>query len=148
MKDCMKKLSFCFLFICLVVSPISARDTVSLHLDTFVNKIHLRHQGDSIRFTPELRPLIQVPGGRRPFYAYLWDFGDGHFSTEPEPVHRYKEPGDYEVSLYAVNNYDDGPRPKRTKRPVAFKPNSGHRITSIAPNSSTSCARPAPRRDV
>lgn len=114
----MKKLSFCFLFTCLVVSPISARDTVSLHLDTFVNKIHLRHQGDSIRFTPELRPLIQVPGGRRPFYAYLWDFGDGHFSTEPEPIHRYKEPGDYEVSLYAVNNYDDGPRPKRTKRPV------------------------------
>lgn len=31
--------------------------------------------------------------------SYLWDFGDGTFSTEENPVHLYKESGQYEVSL-------------------------------------------------
>ena len=29
----------------------------------------------------------------------LWDFGDGEFSTDMEAVHRYSEPGCYEVTL-------------------------------------------------
>ena len=31
--------------------------------------------------------------------AYLWDFGDGYKSTEPEPEHTYAEPGTYRVTL-------------------------------------------------
>ncbi len=68
---------------------------------------------DDFEFRPKLRPLQVIPGGRSPFYTYLWDFGDGHFSTDSMPRHRYALPGNYTVQLYAVNNYDDGKRPPR-----------------------------------
>lgn len=68
---------------------------------------------DDFEFRPKLRPLQVIPGGRNPFYTYLWDFGDGHFSTDSMPRHRYALPGNYTVQLYAVNNYDDGKRPPR-----------------------------------
>lgn len=32
-------------------------------------------------------------------HTYLWDFGDGQTSTEPNPVHAYKEGGYYKVKL-------------------------------------------------
>lgn len=31
--------------------------------------------------------------------AYRWDFGDGTISKEKDPVHKYNEPGEYNVSL-------------------------------------------------
>jgi len=36
---------------------------------------------------------------------YLWDFADGETSIEENPVHKYLEDGDYEVSLIAYNEY-------------------------------------------
>jgi PKD repeat protein len=87
-------------------------------IDTFESKIHSETIGTQIAFKAELRPLVQVPGGRTPYYSYLWDFGDGHFSTQAEPAHQYAQPGDYEVTLYAINNYDDGGKPKRPKKKV------------------------------
>lgn len=35
----------------------------------------------------------------------LWDFGDGNTSTEKNPVHVYREPGSYDVSLTLYSNY-------------------------------------------
>ena len=35
--------------------------------------------------------------------AYFWDFGDGNFSKEAEPVNYYYLPGKYTVSLKATN---------------------------------------------
>lgn len=35
--------------------------------------------------------------------SYTWDFGDGNFSTEANPVHTYPEDGQYDVSLDAVS---------------------------------------------
>ncbi|MDX1909889.1 MAG: PKD domain-containing protein, partial [Saprospiraceae bacterium] len=35
--------------------------------------------------------------------GYLWDFGDGFTSTEPNPVHTYAAPGNYVVTLTALN---------------------------------------------
>ncbi|SDL04123.1 gliding motility-associated C-terminal domain-containing protein [Catalinimonas alkaloidigena] len=35
--------------------------------------------------------------------SYLWDFGDGLKSTEPEPRHAYRESGVYDVQLIAYN---------------------------------------------
>jgi PKD repeat protein len=35
--------------------------------------------------------------------AYRWDFGDGEVSTEKEPLHRYRQPGRYTVTLEAQN---------------------------------------------
>ncbi len=34
---------------------------------------------------------------------YLWDFGDGSTSTQPEPCHTYAYPGTYQVNLTADN---------------------------------------------
>jgi PKD repeat protein len=31
--------------------------------------------------------------------TWAWDFGDGNTSTEPNPIHEYSEPGEYEVCL-------------------------------------------------
>ncbi len=35
--------------------------------------------------------------------SYEWDFGDGETSNEPDPIHEYTEPGEYEVTLTAMN---------------------------------------------
>ncbi|MEZ4917474.1 MAG: PKD domain-containing protein [Saprospiraceae bacterium] len=34
--------------------------------------------------------------------SYLWDFGDGNTSTEPNPTHTYASPGMYNVNLVIV----------------------------------------------
>ena len=34
--------------------------------------------------------------------GWLWDFGDGQTSTEQNPSHTYRQPGDYTVSLKAI----------------------------------------------
>ena len=36
--------------------------------------------------------------------AWLWDFGDGHTSTEENPYHKYEEAGTYKVSLNVTTN--------------------------------------------
>lgn len=36
--------------------------------------------------------------------SYLWDFGDGHQSTDSTPSHTYAQDGDYLVSLIVSNN--------------------------------------------
>lgn len=37
--------------------------------------------------------------------SWLWDFGDGNFSSAENPAHVYSNPGNYNVSLKATNNY-------------------------------------------
>ena len=100
------------------------KDTLLTPIDTFESNIEVYESDSLFYFKSILRPLVQIPGGRIPYYNYLWDFGDGHFSTHPEPTHRYAKPGNYEVSVYAVNNYDYGPKPKRPKKPVQNKRNN------------------------
>jgi len=38
---------------------------------------------------------------------YLWDFGDGNTSTEPNPSHTYTQAGSYNVKLTAGLGFDD-----------------------------------------
>ena len=109
------------------------KDTILTPIDTFKSNIDIYELDGVFYFKPILRPLVQIPGGRAPYYKYLWDFGDGHFSTQPEPSHQYAKPGTYEVSVYAVNNYDYGPKPKRPKKPVHNK-NTNSAIASLTPN--------------
>ena len=37
---------------------------------------------------------------------FLWNFGDGQVSTEPDPIHFYTEPGIYDVTLTANNEFN------------------------------------------
>ncbi|HYG38464.1 MAG TPA: PKD domain-containing protein [Cytophagales bacterium] len=37
--------------------------------------------------------------------AFLWDFGDGNFSTEADPAHIYQDTGRYTITLIAYNSY-------------------------------------------
>lgn len=112
------RIFFFFLLLLCTKNSSSQEQGIISPIDTFESKIELQELNGNIVFKSVLRPLVQVPGGRAPYYKYLWDFGDGHFSTLPEPTHQYAKAGEYEVSLYAVNNYDDGPKPKRPKRKV------------------------------
>ncbi len=68
------------------------------------------------------KPLLnQIAGAPKAFYSYYWEFGDGNFSTKEKPKHTYKKPGEYEVKLWATNNYDTGKTP--TTRPTKVKTN-------------------------
>lgn len=110
------------------------QDTMLTPIDTFQSNIEIYEVDGVFHFKPIFRPLVQIPGGRTPYYKYLWDFGDGHFSTQPEPTHQYAQPGNYEVSVYAVNNYDYGPKPKRPKKPLQSNKPANTAIASLQPN--------------
>jgi PKD repeat protein len=73
---------------------------------------------NQVKFGAALRPLHQIAGAPASFYTYFWEFGDGSYSFEKEPVHIYKDTGSYDVRLYATNNYDDGKKPNTRPRRV------------------------------
>lgn len=73
-----------------------------------------------VSFFAPLPQLTQIPGAPAPFYTYLWDFGDGHFSFSEQPVHDYGQLGTFDVHMYAVNNYDDGKKPQRKTQKVTI----------------------------
>jgi PKD repeat protein len=66
---------------------------------------------DTINFTPQTPPLIQVAGAPKAYYSYYWEFGDGKFSKDSTPQHRYEKPGEYNVQLWVTNHYDNGKTP-------------------------------------
>lgn len=106
-----RKINLFLLLFSLFIAQAVASET-----DTLSTAIDVHFSGINAKFRATLPPLSGIAGGRAPFYTYLWDFGDGHFSTEESPVHQYKRPGEYDVVLYTVSNYDNGPRPKRPRR--------------------------------
>ena len=85
--------------------------------DTVSRIATVKHEvkGNSIQFTPETPTLEQIAGAPKAFYSYFWEFGDGAYSKEESPKRTYKSPGDYDVKLWATNNYDTGKPP--TTRP-------------------------------
>lgn len=46
--------------------------------------------------------FINQSGGQTPL-SYSWDFGDGNYSNEPNPIHLYNNPGSYQVHLVIEN---------------------------------------------
>src|SRR5699024_9542812 len=110
----MKLFYFAFLFCGSFIHIVNA----STPVDSIPVEIKVIKSGASAVFEAELPELKGVPGGRQPFYTYLWDFGDGHFSQKERPQHVYADSGNYTVNLYVVNNYDDGPRPKRRAKEI------------------------------
>ena len=55
--------------------------------------------GSSITFTGNATQVLSAITG------YLWNFGDGTFSSSKDTVHTFAGPGTYLVSLTAFNNY-------------------------------------------
>jgi hypothetical protein len=94
--------------------------------DTVPAIIHSKQESNGIKFSSTLRPLRQIAGAPEPFYTYFWEFGDGSFSFEKEPLHFF--PGDnlYQVRLFATNSYDDGKRPPT--RPKPLKPGTSRPV--------------------
>jgi PKD repeat protein len=86
--------------------------------DTTAAGIEPQIENNQVKFGAALRPLRQIAGAPASFYSYFWEFGDGSYSFEKEPVHVYKDTGDYDVRLYATNNYDDGKKPNTRPRRV------------------------------
>ncbi len=103
-------------FLCLSAQEIS-NDTLAR-----TTTIKAETNGNLVMFNPETPELQQIAGAPKAFYTHYWEFGDGHFSTEEKPKHTYKEKGEYEVKLWATNNYDTGKPP--TTRPKKVNVNS------------------------
>ena len=74
---------------------------------------------NQVEFTPNAPALSQIAGAPKAFYTHFWEFGDGTFSKENNPKKSYKKNGEYQVRLWATNNYDTGKppitRPKKIK---------------------------------
>ncbi|HEX4887814.1 MAG TPA: PKD domain-containing protein, partial [Luteibaculaceae bacterium] len=62
---------------------------------------------------------------------YLWNFGDGSFSTDLNPQHTYPEPGEYVVTLYSTT-FDPGL--------VCDAQDSVQKTVVVYPNGSTTLA--------
>lgn len=132
-KTSIVKLTVPFIFIlcfCRLL-PVAAQD-VAVIADT---AIIVKQEANKVTFSVQLPPLTQIPGAPAPFYTYLWDFGDGHFSTEEKPVHDYSKLSEFDVHMYAVNNYDDGKKPQKRKIKVKVE----------TPPSNIAAASPAER---
>ncbi len=90
---------------------------IGQRIDTTAASIDLQLKDNKAVFSSALRPLHPIAGAPEAFYSYYWEFGDGNFSFAENPAHVYKDTGDYDVRLFATNNYDDGkPPPLRPKR--------------------------------
>ena len=81
--------------------------------------IEHKFEGNQVKFTPNAPELNQIAGAPKAFYTNYWEFGDGTYSKENNPTKTYKKPGEYEVHLWATNNYDTGKTP--TSRPKKIK---------------------------
>ena len=114
----MLKINTLFLFL---VSLMSFSQTKPL--DTTARKATIIpvQNNNTFTFKSEKPLLNQIAGAPKAFYSHYWEFGDGNFSTKEEPNHTYKEPGEYEVKLWATNNYDSGKTP--STRPQKVKTN-------------------------
>lgn len=54
--------------------------------------------------------------------TYEWDFGDGYFSTQVNPVHSYTYTGNYKVSLNVVNGDKESETTKTLSIVPGFEP--------------------------
>lgn len=55
--------------------------------------------------------------------AWLWDFGDGNYSSDHFPIHQYPESGEYEVCLEVTKNFPSGPSITDVSCQIILTPN-------------------------
>lgn len=72
---------------------------------------------DSYRFSTENKPpLQQIAGAPEAHYSYFWEFGDGEYSFEENPVYAYADTGEVKVNVALTNNYGSGGAPRIKSR--------------------------------
>ena len=110
------------LFLLLVLVCMLSASAQKLMNDTITRTATIKTNvtGNTVLFTPETPELIQIAGAPKAFFTHFWEFGDGNYSTEPTPKHIYKKTGDYEVKLWATNNYDNGKPPTTRPKKIAI----------------------------
>lgn len=91
-------------------------------------------EGRGMHFQSILPPLEQKAGAPLAFYDHYWEFGDGTYSLEKEPVHPYQEEGTYEVFYLATGKYDNGKAPRSRKKSVQ-SPAAGEQKNAVAEHS-------------
>jgi PKD repeat protein len=67
--------------------------------------------------------------------SYVWDFGDGTYSTATNPVHTYLSPGTYTVKLIATNSYGCS----KIKTQNAYITIHPYSVASFSVNQQSSC---------
>ncbi|WP_124562523.1 hypothetical protein [Pedobacter sp. KBW01] len=102
----------------LLIAGLTSAYAQVLPTDTVPAIINYTTENGVTKFTSELRPLRQIAGAPAPFYTYFWEFGDGSFSFEKDPLHIYKDNKPAFARLFATNNYDDGKRPPTKPKPI------------------------------
>ncbi|WP_316813924.1 PKD domain-containing protein [Pedobacter heparinus] len=119
--------------LCAQVKQSGAAQTVQpaiVPADTVPAIINHKIENGVVNFSAVLRPLRQIAGAPAPFYTYFWEFGDGQFSFETEPLHSYPDTLRYDVRLFATNSYDDGKRPPTRPKPI--KPGASRPILAAS----------------
>ncbi|WP_111307729.1 DUF7849 domain-containing protein [Confluentibacter sediminis] len=111
-----------FSFICLFLIGVYCYAQKQIVNDTVTRVATIKNTttGNAVLFTPETPELNQIAGAPKSFYTHYWEFGDGHYSTEKKPKHTYKKTGEYEVKLWATNNYDTGKPPTTRPKKIAI----------------------------
>jgi PKD repeat protein len=70
-------------------------------------------EGTSVKFQIE----AEIVDGN-----YLWNFGDGSFSNQPNPEHRYEKAGTYDITLSVTSNKDGVIRTKTMDQLIVINP--------------------------
>ncbi len=111
-----------FTFLCLFLISVCSYAQKPVVNDTITRVATIKNTttGNEVIFTPETPTLNQIAGAPKAFYTYYWEFGDGHYSTDKNPKHIYKKEGDYDIKLWATNNYDTGKPPTTRPKKIAI----------------------------
>ncbi|WP_203256327.1 PKD domain-containing protein [Hyunsoonleella ulvae] len=115
----MKYLLFLFA-LCLSTCSVFGQEIIEGDTLSRIATIKAKTIDNSVIFTPETPTLNQIAGAPKAFYTFFWEFGDGHYSKEKNPKHTYKTKGNYEVRLWATNNYDTGKPPTTRPKKIAI----------------------------
>ena len=76
-----------------------------------VNTIHPQPTADfnfgkpSVCIGDDVRMLDQSNPKDGSLYQWYWDFGDGVYATQQNPLHTYADSGNFTVHLYMINSY-------------------------------------------
>ncbi|QCE40771.1 PKD domain-containing protein [Psychroserpens sp. NJDZ02] len=107
------------IFFTISITPLSFGQDTQTDTTTRIATITYKTIGNQVQFTPNTPELNQIAGAPKAFYTNYWEFGDGTYSKENNPTKAYKKAGDYQVRLWATNNYETGKPP--TTRPKKIR---------------------------